>query len=102
MPARLPHLWVHDERAIHPHHPDLLPVRTQGRVAHHVVPPDVLYVLLQLDPQRPVIPEAVDAAVDLARLEDEPATTAQGNELLHVHDALLLASPIESTGCDRW
>src|SRR5207302_3562887 len=39
-----------------------------------------------LNAQRPVVPEACDTAVYLARLEDEPAAPAQGDQLLHVHD----------------
>src|SRR4051794_27822612 len=73
MPARHPHLRVHDERAIDPHHRDLLPVRPRRRVAHHVLPPGGLDVVLQLNAERPVVPEAIDAAVDLAALEEEAA-----------------------------
>jgi len=61
-----------------------LAVRARRGVADHVLPPGVLDVFLEFDAERAVVPEAVDAAVDLARLEDEPAPTAQGDELFHV------------------
>src|SRR5262245_23767825 len=77
--ARLPHLRVHDDGAIDADHGDFLAVGSGGRVADHVVPPGVLDVLLQLDAERSVVPEPVDAAVDFARLKDEPAPPAEGD-----------------------
>src|SRR5262245_2717461 len=74
MSACFPHLRVHDDRAIDAHHADFVSVRSKRRVAHHVLPPDFLDVALQLHAERAVIPEAVDAAVNLARLEDKSAT----------------------------
>src|SRR6266852_4724315 len=81
VPARLPHLRIHNDRAIHPHHLNFLPLRPRRRIAHHVLPPRVLDVLLQLDAERAVVPEAVDAAIDFARLKDEPAAATKGDEL---------------------
>src|SRR5690606_18329063 len=46
-------------------------------LAHHAPPPQRLQVVLELDAERAVVPEAVDAAVDLARLPDEAAPRAQ-------------------------
>src|SRR5262245_51751045 len=89
MPARFPYLRVHDDRAIHAHHLNLFAVWARRRVADHVVPPGVLNVLFQLDAERAVVPEAVDAAVDFARLKDEAAAFAQGDEFVHVHVDLL-------------
>ncbi len=83
MPARLPHLGIHDDRTIHADHLVLAPLRPDGRVAHHVEPPGVLDVALQLGPQRPVVPEAADAAVDLAAAEYKPPPPAKGDDLLH-------------------
>ena len=50
-----------------------------------VAPPGVLDVPLQLDAERAVVPEAVEAAVDLARREDEPPALAERDQLVHVH-----------------
>ena len=101
MPARLPHLRVHDDRAVDADHADFLPVRPRRRIAHHVLPPGVLDVLLQLDAERAVVPEAVDAAVDLARLEDEAAPAAQGDEFFHVHARHPVTSPMTLHDPDR-
>ena len=46
-------------------------------------PPGVLDVALQLGAERAVIPEAVEAAVDFRRLENEPAPLAERNDLFH-------------------
>ena len=51
----------------------------------HVAPPGFLDVALQLDAERAVVPEAVEAAVDFARLKEEAAPFAQRDELVHVH-----------------
>ena len=84
VPARYPDLRVHDDRAVEADHADLLAVRARRRVADHVLPPGVLDVPLQLDAERAVVPEAVDAAVDFAGLEDEPHVLAELGELGHV------------------
>ena len=82
--ACYPHFWVHDDAAIEADHADFLAVGAGGRVADHVRPPGVFDVLLQLDAERAVVPEPVDAAVDFRRLEDEPAVLAKFGELRHV------------------
>ena len=41
-------------------------------------------------PIGPVVPEALQAAVDFARLKEKPAPRAQGNQLIHFHDGNVL------------
>ena len=89
VPAALPNLRVHDDRRINPSHA-INPRRTGEHIQvivsqDHVLPPSVLDVTLELDAQGAIIPEAVQAAVDFARLKDEPPSLAQRNNLLHVH-----------------
>jgi hypothetical protein len=81
--AGFPDLGVHDDRAIDTDHLDVLAAGAGRRVADHVLPPGVLDVALQLGAQRAVVPETADPAVDFARLEDEAAPLAQGDDLLH-------------------
>jgi hypothetical protein len=52
-------------------------------VAHHRLPPGVFDVALELDAQWTVIPGAVDAAVELRRLKDEPGALGHRDQLLH-------------------
>src|SRR6185503_17280068 len=61
--ARLPHLGVHRDGRVEADHV-VAPVDV-------VAPPEVLDVPLQLDAEGAVIPRRAEAAVDLARLEDE-------------------------------
>src|SRR5205823_7845899 len=60
-------------------------VETHDVVAlvHHCAPPVIFQVALQLDPERAVIPRAVEPAVNFARLKDEPAALAQAHNLFH-------------------
>src|SRR5262249_30126475 len=97
VPARFPYFRIHNDRTIHPHHRNFLAVRPRRRVADHVLPPGVLDVFLQLDAERAIAQEAVDAAVDFARLEDESLPAAQGDEFVHVHQKLQW--PVAS---DQW
>jgi hypothetical protein len=66
-----------DDRAVETDH--VLPLPDDA------LPPQILQVVLELYPQGAVIPEAIDAPVDLARLEDEAAAGAQGDQILHAH-----------------
>src|SRR5581483_7571617 len=66
-------------------HGDVFALRSKRRIAHHVVPPGLLDVPLQLDAERSVIPETVDAAVDFTRLEDEATPPTQRHQLFHIH-----------------
>ena len=52
----------------------------------HRPPPGALDVVLQLDAQGPVVPDRVDAAVDLARREDEAAPLGERDDRLQVRD----------------
>ena len=59
-----PHLGVHDDGAVKANDIDGLAVRSDQFALHNVLPPCVLEVALQFRPERAVIPEAIDAAVD--------------------------------------
>ncbi len=74
--AGLPDLRVHDDRSI-----DTDDVVT---LLDHGGPPEVLDVALHLDTKRSVVPEAPDAAVDLAAGEHEAASLAQGDQGLEL------------------
>jgi hypothetical protein len=63
--GRLPDPRMADDRAVEPDDLDLFAVRPRRRVPDHRLPPVVAEVVLQLDAERPVVPEPVDAAVDL-------------------------------------
>ena len=73
--TRLPDPRVHDDRGVQTYHvvPEL----------GHGAPPALFDVALQLSPQRTVVPEAVQAPVDLRGLEDQPPPLAQRHNLLH-------------------
>ena len=73
--ARLQHGAMRQDRAVHPH--DII------ALAHHHPPPVLLEIILQLDPERTVIPAAIQAAVDFARLENESPPLAQADDFLH-------------------
>ena len=75
--ARLPHGGMHEDRGVEADH--------VGAEGHIVAPPRPLDVALELDAQRPVVPARGDAAVDLARLEDETPPLAQRDDDVHVH-----------------
>ena len=73
----LPDARVHEDRAVDA---DDVVARL-----HHVAPPGVLDVALELDAERAVVPAARQAAVDLARLEDEAAPLGEVHDLFHRH-----------------
>ena len=66
--GRFPNLRVHDDGGFQAD--DII------AAADHVIPPSVADVFFQLDAQRAVIPEAVDAAVDFRRLKNESPALA--------------------------
>jgi len=76
-----PHLRVHDDAAIETDHGvgRGSARRRRGIVvpAHQVAPPGLLDVPFQFYAQRTIVPETADAAVNLARLEDETALFAE-------------------------
>jgi hypothetical protein len=49
----------------------------------HVVPPRLLDITLQFDPERTVVPGAIQAALDFARRENETASLGERDELFH-------------------
>ena len=73
--AGLPDAGVHNDRGVQAHH--VVPLLDDG------APPGLLDVVLQLHAKGPVVPEAADAAVDLAALKDESPALAQGDEGVH-------------------
>src|SRR5262249_55571209 len=70
-------------RAVEADDLDLLAVGPRRRVADHRIPPEIAEVVLELDAERPVVPEPVDAAIDLGALENEATALAEGDQLLH-------------------
>ncbi len=52
----------------------------------HRPPPGALDVVLELDAQRPVVPDGVDATVDLGRGEDEAAALGERDDGLEAGD----------------
>src|SRR5262249_30269655 len=50
-------------------------------------PPGITQVVLELHAERAVVPEPVDPAVDLRRLEDEAAPLAERHQALHQRGA---------------
>src|SRR6058998_2050185 len=51
--------------------------------SNHRAPPALLDVLLELDPERAVVPHRAETAIDLRRLKDEAASLGQRHELIH-------------------
>src|SRR5205085_12179100 len=52
-------------------------------LAHHHLPPILFKIILEFGPEWSVIPHPVESAINLARLENEPAPFAQADNLLH-------------------
>src|SRR4051794_24176262 len=52
-------------------------------LAHDHAPPVLFEIILQLDPEWSVIPNPIQSAVNLARLENESAPFAQADDLFH-------------------
>jgi len=73
-----PHARVRDDRAVN--------ADDIGAPADGVVPPRVADVAFEFGAHRAVVPEAVDAAVDFAGLEDKAAPFAERDDLVHEID----------------
>src|SRR5438874_5346610 len=80
--ARLQHGGVSQDRAIQPDH--------IVAVAHDDLPPILLEIIFKLDPKRAVIPHPVEPAINLARLENEPASLTQADDFFHPHPLRVL------------
>ena len=76
--GRLPDLRVHEDAGIEPD--DVV------ALLDHRPPPRPLDVVLELDAERAVVPDRVDAAVDLARREDEAAPLRERDDGLELGD----------------
>ena len=78
VPGRDPDLRVHEDPGI----------ETDDVVAllDHRPPPGALDVVLELHAERAVVPDGVDAAVDLGRGEDEPAPLRERHDGVEVLD----------------
>ena len=79
-----PDLRVHDDRGVDADDVEGVAIGTDQLALDHIVPPRVLQVPLERCAHRAVIPEAVDAAVDLGGLEDESAAAAEGDDVVHL------------------
>ena len=64
-------------------YPDDFAVGADGGAFDHPVPPVVADVVFQQHAERAVVPEAADAAVDVAGGIDEAASLGEGNDLIH-------------------
>ena len=97
----LPDLRVHDDRAIQSDH---LIGRRRARLhielvvaGDHVAPPGLADVALQFHAHGAVVPQTVQAAVNLAGGKQKSAPLAQGHQLVHLHDC----SPLLQIGRQR-
>jgi hypothetical protein len=75
MSRRLPNLRVHDDGGFE--------AGNVVALAGHGVPPEFLHVALEFRAERAVVPKAVDAAVNLGGLKNEPAPLAQRHDFFH-------------------
>src|SRR6266568_8477844 len=75
MPRCLPNLGMHEDRGVEAL--DILPF------VDHRAPPALLDVLLELDAERPVVPDGPQPAINLRRLKHEAAPLCQRHELIH-------------------
>ena len=78
MAGRDPDLRAHEDPGVEPD--DVV------ALLDHRPPPGALDVVLQLDAERPVVPDRVDAAVDLGRREDEAASLRERDDRLELGD----------------
>ena len=84
-----PNLRVHDDRAVEADH-FISTGCTCGLDEFvvslaHVAPPSVFDVSLELDAERPVVPEAVKPTVDLTGLKHESTSLAERHQFFHLH-----------------
>jgi hypothetical protein len=101
----LPDLRMHDDRAVEPRHF----VRGWGADGagefvmprDHVEPPRVLEIALERHAERAVVPEAVETAVDLARLEDEAAALGERHDPVHPRLLVLFVHESRTTPGNR-
>src|SRR6266699_2299716 len=70
--AGLPDFRVHDDGGFEA---DDVPA-----LLGHAAPPEILHVALEFCAERAVVPEAIDAAINLRRLKNEPAPLAQRHD----------------------
>ena len=70
----LPHALGQDDRRVEAHH--------VAAAAHERLPPLAADVLLELGAEWAVVPRRAGSAVDLARLEDEPAVAGEGDDFV--------------------
>ena len=72
--GRLPHALRQDDRGVEADH--------VAAAAHERLPPLAADVLLELGAEWAVVPRRAGSAVDLARLEDEPAVAGEGDHFV--------------------
>src|SRR5439155_4037889 len=100
--AGLPDFRVHDDGGFEADHVFAL--------LRHAAPPKFFHVALQFRAERTVIPEPVDASVNLRRLENESASFAQRHDFFHQgsffrlgHEAgSFLEAPTDVKGGAEW
>ena len=78
VPGRHPHLRVHEDPGIEPD--DVV------ALLDHRPPPGALDVVLELDAEGAVVPDRVDAAVDLRGREDEAAALGERDDRVEFRD----------------
>ena len=70
-----PHLGIHQDRGVKPH--------VIGIFLHEFFPPGALDVVLQLDPERAVVPGVGQAAVDFRAGINKAAPLGEGDDFFH-------------------
>jgi len=78
MAGRHPHLGMHEDPGVEPD--DVL------ALLDHRPPPGPLDVVLQLDPERPIVPDRVDPAVDLGAREHEATPLRERDDRVERRD----------------
>ena len=94
MAARLPGPGVLDDRRVDADDRERSAVRADRRALDHVAPPGVAQVVLELNAERAVVPEPVDAAVDIGRREHEAAALGERHDAFHAFAACGLGHPL--------